>query len=680
MANYKHFESQQEETRRKVHNLLKTMYNYDDNNNPFGDPNLSKPFIWMKKFESYSKSKGSLDDHTSRIMFDCGTLLMKIKSAKSEIRNLQLKRSELQEHMANKKQQYNHNSETTIPYESWLEKQEKFQLAQEKLRVEIRIDEGRIKPIDFLNTVLMIWTSEIPIPKDYLEIPQYQKPYLVFDLLSLNLLNETKKDLGTHLTVEQERLRDKNFVCFELNRQKNNSKPTREEDIKFNIEFWEALIVIVESFINPEHKLSNLDESIRDEVLEIISNKSYEELTKLEIEVQESLGDLISPSDIEFWTIVKQNLEVAKMKSRLESFASQFLINHRNDLEIIREQSEKDSTKVKTQPSGSSKSTDIIVSHSNGGLSPRLHTRSDFPTDIVLTETQFKERLLNKRKLILQRQIDKWKNINKDKISAAIKPTKYDQTSNSLHETKQTSDKKQLNQEPEAQSNLSNTGSLSPTSNIKISEENSDEEVERFLNRKRTNTNIPKIHKPITANTINTESFRSSRFYLNDDTGFEHNLTNEMKMIEAQGLLAGESPFDEQVKLTESGFVPASSKYIPRKPRYFNRIRTGYEWNKYYQLHYDLDNPPPKVIQGYKFNIFYPDLIDKTNTPQYTIERSDTPDTCVLRFKAGPPYEDIAFKIVNREWDLHERSGFKNFFDRGIFYLYFNFKRYRYKR
>ena len=24
-----------------------------------------------------------------------------------------------------------------------------------------------------------------------------------------------------------------------------------------------------------------------------------------------------------------------------------------------------------------------------------------------------------------------------------------------------------------------------------------------------------------------------------------------------------------------------------------------------------MDNPPPKIVQGYKFNIFYPDLIDK---------------------------------------------------------------------
>jgi hypothetical protein len=59
------------------------------------------------------------------------------------------------------------------------------------------------------------------------------------------------------------------------------------------------------------------------------------------------------------------------------------------------------------------------------------------------------------------------------------------------------------------------------------------------------------------------------------------------------------------------------NKYAPRKPKYFNRVHTGYEWNKYNQTHYDTDNPPPKVVQGYKFNIFYPDLVDKTKAPSY---------------------------------------------------------------
>jgi hypothetical protein len=121
-------------------------------------------------------------------------------------------------------------------------------------------------------------------------------------------------------------------------------------------------------------------------------------------------------------------------------------------------------------------------------------------------------------------------------------------------------------------------------------------------------------------------------------------------------------------------------KYRPRKPRYFNRVKTGYEWNKYNQTHYDHDNPPPKVVQGYKFNIFYPDLLDKSKTPNFVIEPGGHKDFCIIRFKAGPPYEDLAFKIVNKEWEYAQKRGFRCVFERGILQLYFNFKRHMYRR
>ncbi|CAF3016578.1 unnamed protein product, partial [Rotaria sp. Silwood2] len=43
-------------------------------------------------------------------------------------------------------------------------------------------------------------------------------------------------------------------------------------------------------------------------------------------------------------------------------------------------------------------------------------------------------------------------------------------------------------------------------------------------------------------------------------------------------------------------------KYRPRKPHVFNKVHTGYDWNQYNKKHYDTDNPPPKIVQGYKFN------------------------------------------------------------------------------
>ena len=134
-----------------------------------------------------------------------------------------------------------------------------------------------------------------------------------------------------------------------------------------------------------------------------------------------------------------------------------------------------------------------------------------------------------------------------------------------------------------------------------------------------------------------------------------------------------EELFNLEENITRTTSYNWEDKYRPRKPRYFNRVHTGYEWNKYNQTYYEyvdelsghisvniiysVDNPPPKVVQGYKFNIFYPDLIDKSKAPTYKIVKEPGNDeTVLLHFSAGPPYEDVAFRIVNREWEFsHKR-------------------------
>lgn len=147
-----------------------------------------------------------------------------------------------------------------------------------------------------------------------------------------------------------------------------------------------------------------------------------------------------------------------------------------------------------------------------------------------------------------------------------------------------------------------------------------------------------------------------------------------------KGMTNEEAEFSVETELDHQVYL-WSDKYRPRKPRYFNRVHTGFEWNKYNQTHYDMDNPPPKIVQGYKFNIFYPDLINKGSTPQYFLTAcGDNPEFAVLRFHAGPPYEDIAFKIVNREWEYSYKRGFRCQFHNNIFQLWFHFKRYRYRR
>lgn len=118
-----------------------------------------------------------------------------------------------------------------------------------------------------------------------------------------------------------------------------------------------------------------------------------------------------------------------------------------------------------------------------------------------------------------------------------------------------------------------------------------------------------------------------------------------------KGLDEDEELFNMEEELSKQTYV-WEDKYRPRKPRYFNKVLTGFEWNKFNQTHYDADNPPPKVVMGYRMVLFYPDLIDKTKAPSFNvIKDKSNPDVATLVFKAGPPYEDIAFQIVNRDWE-----------------------------
>lgn len=184
------------------------------------------------------------------------------------------------------------------------------------------------------------------------------------------------------------------------------------------------------------------------------------------------------------------------------------------------------------------------------------------------------------------------------------------------------------------------------------------------------------ISVPSTQPVQQTQS-SASRFAAIPDEDFSQATTALYEREVARGVQEDEEIFtgEEEVSTSKPQWA---NRHRPRKPRYFNRVQMGYEWNKYNQTHYDHDNPPPKVVQGYKFNIFYPDLIDKTRAPTYRIERENgrkrgqsfapagEEDTCLIRFVSGPPYEDLAFRIVDKEWDYSAKRerGFRSSFDK----------------
>lgn len=191
-------------------------------------------------------------------------------------------------------------------------------------------------------------------------------------------------------------------------------------------------------------------------------------------------------------------------------------------------------------------------------------------------------------------------------------------------------------------------------------------------------SNAEKATSAIQTKPMDTSSTPGVSRFAARDEDFSQATTALYEREVARGVSENEEIFNGEEEVITANKSRWADKYKPRKPRYFNRVQMGYEWNKYNQTHYDHDNPPPKVVQGYKFNIFYPDLIDKTRAPTYRIERENgrkrgqsfapagEEDTCLIRFIAGPPYEDIAFRIVDKEWDYSAKRerGFKSSFDK----------------
>lgn len=79
-------------------------------------------------------------------------------------------------------------------------------------------------------------------------------------------------------------------------------------------------------------------------------------------------------------------------------------------------------------------------------------------------------------------------------------------------------------------------------------------------------------------------------------------------------------------------------------------------------------------------NISFVDLANKSVTPSFKMYAGNDDSECILRFHGGEPYQDVAFKIVNKEWEHSDRFGFRCSFDRGVFRLHFQFKKYKYRR
>ncbi|KAL4605691.1 hypothetical protein ACB092_09G049000 [Castanea dentata] len=551
-----------------------TVSGYSNDSNPFGDSNLTEKFVWKKKIERDVSQGVLLDVSVKAERKRDIERLAEIEKVKKRREERALEKAQREEELAMLARE-----RARAEFQDWEKKEEEFHFDQSKVRSEIRLREGRIKPIDILSKHLN--------GSDDFDI-EINEPYIVFKGLTVKEMEELRDDIKMHLDLDR-------------------ATPT-------HVEYWEALMVVCDWELAEARKKDALDRarvrgeeppaellaeerglhsSIEADVRNLLQGKTYVELEGMQSQIESQMRSGTAKV-VEYWEAVLKRLHIYKAKACLKEIHAKMLRKHLERLEEPLEGA-----------------NELESDHG-------LELKEDNSDHDVIDAQNFSPELI----------------------------------------------KEEANEDEEE------AGSFSPE--LLHGDENEEaidpEEDRAMLERKRIAV-------------VKEQQRRMQEVLASKPAPAEDNL--ELKAIKAMGAMEeGDAVFGSGAEVNlDSQVYWWHDKYRPRKPKYFNRVHTGYEWNKYNQTHYDHDNPPPKIVQGYKFNIFYPDLVDKTKAPTYTLEKDGSNgETCIIRFHAGPPYEDIAFKIVNKEWEYSHKKGFKCTFERGILHVYFNFKRYRYRR
>ena len=456
----------------------------------------------------------------------------------------------------------------------WVAQEDDFVLRQAKKKAEIRVKEGRPKPIDWLAVTLRMVDDTRDLRDDDVDEADldFVDPDSVLDVLSGTQLDDLRKDIETFEKLEKSRA---------------------------NRDYWRTMQIICKDkkrklrALGPEGRAMS---SVSSDIDKLLGPKTLDELERLEKQIRTKL-DSNEPIDTDYWQQLLDSLLVWKAKAKLKK-VYQAVLDAR--MKKLRQESEQEALRART----------VLAEQKVGSGAPGLTYSKGLDPDSML---QLQAR---------------------DKNLEVVDENTY------------------LSQIAADRQRVLRMGYVPlPKGTVKSQH----------------GTQPVRAEEPSNTDLFNRDVARG--------------------VDEDEEVFASEEP-STQPPPTWSG------KYRPRKPKYFNRVQLGYEWNKYNQTHYDHDSPPPKVVQGYKFHVFYPELIDVTKAPTYKIIReggrkkgqtmapAGEEDTCIIRFISGPPYEDVAFRIVDRDWDYSAKAdrGFKSTFEKGVLSLHFSFKKIYYRK
>ena len=582
------------------------------------------------------------------------------------------------------------------------------------------------KPIDFIFNNLKILQNKTPIPDNFLKKEIYKYPFEILNDLTneekQETLNKIKKEYNKYFSEEFEIAKQywksmniiSSFLCDE-----NKKNLLNNEEITSLLDNYKS----EEEMNQIEAEIKNNMNSDNDDNDTQFWRNAYELLNYLKH--KKLMEDLYN----NFINNQRINLQLKKEEKNLEEKNNKKETNDINerkkilnkDLEIIRYNKfmneESDDNEDDDEKTEDDLSPQKYESDSEGELNKIAINQMDYFAKLNASRkkilmnkiNEYKENKINEEIILKnKKKINKLKGKNYSNNINCISLDENDDNDNDINiieENKQKANKfldfiinQKQKQKDELIKNEENSSSEK--------EEESDKEALNFLQKIKAHKNKNNFSEEVNnysftkkdKNNIENNEEKNKDKDNEQLTEFQKTIQNFDKYLDKNDISGVytnleiiENTFRDLDKNSDNEIVfndiveikkeyEWAKDYKPIKPRYANKKILGFDWNKHNQAHYDNINLPPKTVSGYRFNIFYPNLVDKTKTPKFYLQRSETPDMCIIRFESGAPYEDVAFKIINREWNTRQKGDFLNVFDKGVLKLYFKFKRFRYKR
>jgi cactin len=429
-------------------------------------------------------------------------------------------------------------------HKGWRNQENEFNLRQARRRSEIRIAEGRSKPIDVLyQSLQLISAGRGDLSEDemgveslladeqdggvaarvkargaaalFTDLRLLDEPYLIFNNLLLEEMSELEQDLGMYMNLDK---------------------------YHENQEFWEAMLVVCRDEIaklqRSEAQLerarrgeqqvgSGLHSSVLSDVEQILVGKNGRALLELEemIKLKMDSGESI---DVEYWETLFQRLQVFKARARLREMHQAVLEEKLAELELLAAEEEaallREAAALGEDPS----SLPAILAAATAGAAdqhPEEVGSGLVASDQVLSDEQLG-------------------------CFAPLAPEEY------------------------------------------VGETVLDEEED--LRR------LQQLRRKVVLETA--ERQREQQLLLADenqaDADADADADAELFKREAsKGMGENEHAFNQVVDVEQQTYS-WFDKYRPRKPRFFNRVRTGYQWTAYNRKHYGSDKEamPPRMV------------------------------------------------------------------------------------